>query len=75
MTMVFEGSQGAKVNFGRLGQGDCFIDDDGDYCMKIQENKEGNAVVLFGADAGVVIQREPDWVLTRVSLIVRVGGV
>ena len=74
MTMRFEGSQGGTVDFESLVCGDCFIDDDGDYCMRIEENNEGNCVVLFGDDAGTVIYRKPDQLFTRVSLIVRVGG-
>ena len=74
MKMRFESSQGGMVDFESLECGDCFIDEDGDYCMRIEENNEGNSVALFGDAAGTVLYRKPDQLFTRVSLIVRVGG-
>lgn len=76
MTMTFEDShKGRVVEFGLMDKGDCFVNSEGDYCMKIEDTDEGNCVVLIGASAGIVLSSLKESLVKKISLIVRVGGV
>jgi len=76
MTMTFEDShKGQAVEFGQMDKGDCFVDSDGDYCMKIEDTDEGNCVLLFAESAGLVVSVSESSRVRKISLIVRVGGV
>lgn len=76
MTMTFEDShKGQAVEFGKMDNGDCFVDSDGDYCMKIENTDEGNCVLLVGESSGAVVSVSESSRVRKISLIVRVGGV
>jgi len=71
---IDEQTKGPNVAFEGLEIGDCFIDADGNYRMKIEEMDEGNSVVLSGRSAGLVLGMDMDFRVTKVNLIARIAG-
>lgn len=68
MTMTIEQKNKPTVKFLNLDIGQCFIDEEGDFCMRVAPEEEGSCVVLTGSRAGFIYNLSDNYKVHPIKL-------